>query len=413
MLPSFDGYIRDALLIEEDGVLKSVESRVELPRDCSAEIVDVSDCYVIPALFDFHMHLTNGWIANELEMYLRFGIAGVRDMGSTASDTVKVSDQIDNDKVLGPSVYSFGELVDGPNPRWPEISFVPRTPEDVASHVKRCRKLGLTGVKFYHKLSRNLLQHGLKECRAQGLLSAGHLGDEVKVSEAIEMGIDFIEHVGTLTADLVPQSALREEDGFWHYYSPFWAWSEHVQLDSPKIEALVRRFKATETVLVPTLAIYEAMAYANSPRITSNAYLALLEESVRRDWEEAMVRIGFESHHYDIAQEAFQKMKAFVKIFNDMGGEIGVGTDAPNPFIIPGASLHRELELLVEAGVPAEIALRQACLKPSKWLRASSDWGVLEPGKKADFLVLRRDPLCDISAISDFEVFVASGTVRK
>ncbi len=409
MSPSFEGYRIDMIMVTRGEKIIYI-GPVEKFHPCeNSEMIDLNGGYVIPGLFDFHIHVTGPWVSNEMELYAGFGVAGVRDLGSNADATLKISSQIKNGQRLGPDIYSYGELVDGPQPRWPDISVIPETTQAVTSHVKRCKALGLSGVKFYHKLSRNLLAHGLQLCREQGLLSSGHLGDKVKVSEAIQMGIGSVEHVVTLSRDLVADGTLREEDGFWHYFGPFQAWHDHVHLDAAETDSLISQLISSGTVFVPTLAIYESVARANEPFVTANPYLELIEDRLLGEWEDAREQRGFEPEHFEIALEAFEKMKMFVQRFAQAGGKIGVGTDAPNPYILPGASLHRELVLLAEAGLKPSVILRQACRAPAEWFNESKSWGSLEDGLQANFLVLEKDPLKDIAATQKIRRVVMGG----
>jgi hypothetical protein len=409
MSPSFEDYRMNAVMVTKGEKIDYIGPIDKYQSLENTEIVDVKGGYVIPALFDYHMHVTEPWVSNEMALYIGFGVAGVRDMGSNADTTQKISTSIRNGRRTGPGIYSYGELVDGPQPRWPDISVIPQTMEAVASHVKRCKALGLSGVKFYHKLSHNFLEHGLQLCREQGLLSSGHLGDIVKVSEAIQMGIDSVEHVVTLSKDLVPDGALREEDGFWHYFGPFLAWHDHVSLDAPMTDILISQLVSFGTVLVPTLAIYESVARGNESFVTANPYLDLIEDRLLGEWEAAIQQREFETEHFEIASKAFEKMKMFVLRFAEAGGTIGVGTDAPNPYIIPGASLHRELALLVDAGLEPSVVLRQACQAPAEWFNESESWGNLVEGRQANFLILEKDPLLDIAATQRIRCIVING----
>jgi hypothetical protein len=409
MSPSFENYRMDTVMVTKGEKIDYIGPTDTYQSFEDTEIVDVNDGFVIPAFFDFHMHVTEPWVTNEMELYTGFGVAGVRDMGSNADTTRKISTSIRNGQRTGPGIYSYGELVDGPQPRWPDISVIPQTMEDVESHVKRCKARGLFGVKFYHKLSHNFLEHGLRVCREQELLSSGHLGDRVNVSEAIKMGIGSVEHVVTLSKDLVPDGALREEDGFWHYFGPFLAWHDHVSLDAPITDILISQLVSSGTILVPTLALSESVARGNESFVTANPYLDLIEDRLLAEWEVARKQREFETEHFEIASEAFEKMKMFVLQFAEAGGTIGVGTDAPNPYIVPGASLHRELALLVDAGIEPSIVLRQACQAPAEWLDESGTWGNLTEGQQANFLILEKDPLQDIAATQRIRWIVING----
>ena len=405
--PTFEQF-RQVDILVEGRQIKAVGRDLRPDETPNLEEIDVSGKYLIPGLSDFHVHSGIDY-EDHLEIYLRFGVLFIRDLGSSADPTAKLAARINATPTMGPTLISYGELVDGPEPRWPSITVVPQSESDVERHVERCKRVGMAGVKFYHKLSANLLYAGISACHEHGLLSSGHLGQIVTVGEAVDHGIDSVEHIATLTRDLVPKSAIREEDGFWHYYGPFDAWNRHVDMKSSRVQSLIIQFVDSDTLLVPTLSIYEAIAYGDDPQILEAPELALLTESTLHEWETAVATRGFSPAHFDVARRGLDRMMEFLHAFHQAGGKLGVGTDTPNPFVIPGASIHRELSLLHDIGMTRSEVIRACCALPAEHLGELDAWGTLEAGKRADIIVLERNPLRDLRATKDIAMVLREG----
>lgn len=404
---AFTDFSRSDVLIE-GGQIAEIGTDIEVNESSCVSVIDAEGKYLIPGLVDFHVH-TGVEYSDHLELFLRHGITLVRDVGSDLNEAARLRSEIRDASRLGPRIVSYGELVDGENPRWPEISVVPRDRNQLEEHIQRCRKRGLEGVKFYHKLQAELLYEGILLCHQNNLLTAGHLGDATSACSAVEHGMDSIEHVVTLTRDLVPVGAVREEDGFWHYFGPFEAWTKHVDINSERASKAIETFIVSGALLVPTLAIYEAIAYGDDERVLLSPDLSLVSDSLLQEWRNATDMRGFSRIHYSVARHGLERMKAFVERFHSAGGRLAVGTDTPNPFVVPGTSLYREIALLHDIGMSRSEVLRACCYLPAEHLGESEDWGEICEGKQANVVILNRNPLVDLGALREVSMVIKNG----
>jgi imidazolonepropionase-like amidohydrolase len=138
------------------------------------------------------------------------------------------------------------------------------------------------------------------------------------------------------------------------------------------------------------------MAWGDSPRITANPDLAYAAPSSVRNWGEFTLTSGWTRSDYDSARAVWPKVLQFEKLLYDRGVLITAGTDANNPWTAPGASFHHELEMLVSAGIPAAQVVRIATQNGAEALGIVDRVGTVEPGKRADLVLLRADPIADI-----------------
>ena len=114
---------------------------------------------------------------------------------------------------------------------------------------------------------------------------------------------------------------------------------------------------------------------------------------------------------YELVAMAHERRMAMVRALHEARVPLHAGTDTPNPFLVPGASLHRELRLFVEAGLPPEAALAAATTVPGAFLGRGElpGLGRIAPGAPADLLVFRRDPTEDLANLATLEAVVANG----
>ncbi|HKG24393.1 MAG TPA: amidohydrolase family protein, partial [Thermomicrobiales bacterium] len=163
----------------------------------------------------------------------------------------------------------------------------------------------------------------------------------------------------------------------------------------------------------PTLVVLDCMGHLTEPRVVDAPEVGLVPDEVRAGWQERADgrRAHWTAGDFDVSTRAFATMRAFTTTAYRAGARFLVGSDAPNPFVVPGASLHRELELLVEAGLPPSEVLRLATQGNATALGAQDDLGTLMPGKKADLVLLEADPLEDIRNTRRIRLIMQDGVV--
>ena len=238
--PSFEDFARNVTILVQEGKIKQIAKTEgpDLPSD--ADVVQLDGQYVIPGLVDMHVHVDEAMIPNQLEMFLRYGVTTVRDVGSHVDRTASLAAEARYGRKPGPTIFSLGELVDGPEPFWPDISVVPEDAGQLCSHVERIAKLGLPGVKFYFNLSAELLAAGVGAANEHWLLTVAHVGGAVTALEAVSHGVGSIEHITALTWDLVPTDRWPEKGSFLDLHR---VWRDVVDTGSNQAARVIERFK--------------------------------------------------------------------------------------------------------------------------------------------------------------------------
>jgi len=396
--------ISGAVLVVADGHIDALgpASDVSVPR--GAEVHDASGQWIVPGLIDTHAHAER-WTVNG---FLAYGVTSVRDMGGIQDSVIFLRDDIASGTTNGPRLYISGAMIDGAPAVWPGATTI-RTASDARRAVGNRVLIGATQVKVYTKVDRRLLEPLVDEAKALEMPVAAHLG-KVDAVTAARIGIHSIEHLSG-----IPEAALRNPAPLLAAHAEFFrgwnaferAWST---LDSASLQRVVTELAATGVAVVPTLALHEAWGHLDDPAFVESLDVSGMPAGAVNAWNvpDLIRRAGLTRADFAAFQQGRPAQDLFVRLFYRAGGLVTAGSDSPNQLLPPGASLHRELKLLVAAGLTPEQALMAATRDAARLLAADSI-GVLRAGAVADFVVLRGDPRADIANLDRIVEVVAAG----
>jgi imidazolonepropionase-like amidohydrolase len=349
-----------------------------IPVPAGARAVDGRGLYLMPGLFDAHVHLTEE-TGPFVPLYLAFGITAARDVGGYLDSLRALRARLSAGAEIGPRLYYAGGPIDGDPPRWagglyPRVPVVVRTPEEARAAVRQAKAAGVDFIKLYVGLTPLLLRTAVAEAHAQGLkATADLLTWSFAPESAAVAGLDGLEHT-------VPSA------------SPL-AWTR----DSARMEHIVAALAARGTTLTSTLVLYDRQR-AQLPT-AAPTYRALPAALRQRSAE--MLRTRGVAAQFEYACRT-------VRAFAARGGQVLAGTDSYFMTVYPG-DVHRELELLVACGLTPAQALAAGTLNPARWLTATDSLGGIARGKLADLLLLGGDPLADIRNTQQIRAVVANG----
>jgi imidazolonepropionase-like amidohydrolase len=256
---------------------------------------------------------------------------------------------------------------------------------------------GADYLKVYTHITPDLLRPLLDEAATFNLKVTAHLGLTDALTAA-RMGVRSIEH---LTG--IPEAATPKPEKFyaehrasfwrgWTYFEKSWA-----GLDSAALNKVAVALAEARVVNIPTLVLHETFSRLDDPAMLNQPDLKTVPESVVKRWNlpDMVARAGWTGADYPAFRASRGKEDLFLREFRAAGGRIVAGTDAGVQMIVPGLSLHTELELLVNAGLTPADAIETATHDAAQLLGADS-LGLIAPGKVADLVVLRSNPLKDI-----------------
>ncbi len=391
----------------------------DLPVPPHARVLDRPGRYVIPGLWDMHVH---GAALETIvpALCLVNGVTGIREMWGFAPSSYDLRDRVARGAVLGPRMVVASSIIDGPN----SVLFASvqvRTEAEARAAVREAAAVGADFVKVYPFLDRTLLTAIAEESRAVGLPFAGHASDRMSVAEASDLGQRTFEHLYgmTLAVSAREQEFRRRIDALPLDPADPFAWFAAVReferqatfSQSPaKVAALAKRLRRNGSWQSPTLVTMRVFSspadtYAGDERMK---YLPKFYESF---WAESIRKFAPVTPEQIVAQRKY--FAARLRLTGELHGHgVGflLGTDAGNPYTFPGFSLHEELELLVEAGLSPLAALQAGTRDAARFL-GIRDGGTVQPGRTADLVVLDADPLRDIRNTTRIDTVITRGRV--
>jgi imidazolonepropionase-like amidohydrolase len=367
--------------------------------------VDGAGRTLIPGLIDAHVHVTD-WA---MPLLLRHGVTTVRDLHNAPAYILPLARE---DALDRPRIVAAGALLDGPGSFWKDARVI-STVADARAAVRDQVAAGAGVIKVYTRLPVAIISAVVQEARARGTPVAAHLGKTTAVGAA-RAGISSIEHLSGIAdaASDQPGRLLAAHDDFlagWTMFEREWA-----RLDPARLDEVARALRAGGAVLVPTLALHEAFARLADPDLLRDPALAGVPPHVlEREWDpkDIMNRAQWTPHTMRDFKAALPVLQRFVASYVRMGGRVVAGTDTPQQFVVPGASLHRELQLYVAGGLTTAAALKTATTNAADLLGIADRAGTVEIGKDADLVLLDADPLADISATMQIRLVIRGGSI--
>ena len=380
----------------------------EIPRH--TRVVDVSGKWIIPGLIDAHAHVSR-WA---LPRYLAYGVTSVRDLHGSLDSILPLREEVNLNSIAGPRIYAAGAMIDGVPPTYAD-AFGVRDAREARRAVDSLVQIGRGGsdlVKVYTEVDPELMRAITDEARTFQMRVAAHLGLTDAVTAA-NLGVRSIEHLSGVpeAASPAPQALYdAHRAGFfkgWTRFEESWA-----GLDSASLLRVAQALVARRVILVPTLVLHQTYANLDDPTTYTDSALKAVPRAEIDRWNTAdmIQRAGWTKADFEAFRKSRPRQDLFLRLFYMNRGIIATGTDASNQELVPGESEHKELELLVRAGIPPEDALLAATRNAALLIGADSI-GTLAPGRAADLLVLSRNPYQDIRNTRSIEYVMARGNL--
>ena len=345
---------------------------------------------VIPGLFDMHVHY---WDLGEGIMYLATGITSVRNMGGNLYHVELDQAAIDG-SLAGPRVFTAGPIIDGDEPVRPDTSVRVSNPDQAIGAVRLNRQAGFYAIKLYEKLSPESFRAAVGEAREQDMKVYAHTPLSMSVNDLIALGVDSIEHFDGYTDELATEGFEPES----RLYGESERWSN---TDRTRYAAAAEAAATSPTThQVPTFAFNYGKLYSQN----LDGFFARPEASLLPAWTEPSWRIGAErwmSGEHPFVQAELDAKIALASAMREAGVRLLLGTDAPNPFVIPGYAFHDEIAAFSAAGYSNMEIIRMATRDAASFLDRADSLGAIAAGMRADLILLRADPVFDLAALRE------------
>ncbi len=389
--------VKDSVIVITDGVITAVGMRGKVKVPKGATKLDASGKYAVPGLWDAHAHY------EQVEwgpIYLAAGVTSVRDVGNEYDFITTVHDELDRkaDPAVGPHL-EFAGIIDGSGNDGKRARslgvMIADTPEQAQTMVAKYKAAGAKQIKIYSSVSPEIVKAICVAAHAQGMTVTGHIPDGMTAVEGINDGMDQINHVQYLLPYFV--RGQNGPDG-----KPSRTADIIVDTTGPKANEVLDVMKAHHTVLDPTIALFETQLHTKP--------LDQLEPGLDHVAPQLYAALNSPTAPAARAHAVENRWTAFPGIVGAVhaaGLPVIAGTDQA----IPGYSLHREMELYVQAGFTPLEALQSATIETARAVGVERESGSVEVGKRGDVLLLDADPMADIHNTRKVWRTVSAGAV--
>jgi hypothetical protein len=404
-----------------------------------AEVVDASDAYLIPGLWDMHTHTSSIPITRDIffPLFIANGVTGIRNMKTDCFESEQPDcfdegfadplpsiydiktwrEEIQAGTLIGPRIVAGSAMLDGPGPDEQSTPFKPGTAEHARQHARILKERGVDFAKIYNFIPRDAYFAFADEANRLGLPFAGHVPEGVRASEASEAGQRSIEHavftnVGeecSANEDEIRRRLRAEFESKEPQIIPIWL-DIAESYDAVKCAKVFDTFIKNGTWYTPTLVCAARLpgeiefSWREDPRLR---YMPREEREFWSKMDEELDEIlgGNPEQH----QPLVRIQREVTLAIHRAGVPLLAGSDAGATGVFAGFGLHDELEVLVAIGLTEAEALRTATLEPARYLDAVDTQGTVEVGKVADLVLLEANPLEDITNTQRIRAVVADG----
>lgn len=370
-------------VLVQDGVIVRAGPAIDAPAD--ALVIDGAGRTLMPGLVDMHVHI---WDQVELSAYLAHGVTTVRNMSGMPIH-LDLAAQITSGQLAGPRLITTGPILNSPGPNQQVNHQLVHDAAEARAAVAAQQARGFRHLKVYSNLTRDAYDAVLAEARARGMTITGHSpegvrGQGVPFQQPFDIAFDEVLDDGFVTLE-------HMESIVWHGLAD--------QLDESKLRQLARTVADAGVTVTPTLLAHHALQKMAE---TDGAWAHRPESGLLNP-----VLVAAEQEHYAAwaardadarrAHDAF--FARATAIFHEEGVVLVAGTDAGIFTNIPGSAMARELELLVDAGLPPMDVLAMATTRGAQALGLGDSIGRIAPGFRAELILVDGDPLADIGVV--------------
>jgi imidazolonepropionase-like amidohydrolase len=385
--------IPDSVVLVENGRIIAAGPGSQLKIPPGFQTIDARGKTVLPGLWDMHAHF------EQVEwgpIYLAAGATTVRDVGNEFEFITAVRDAVAGGRGLGPRLLLAG-VVDGTGPLALGVERVD-TPEQAKMWTDKYHDAGFGQMKIYSSVKLEELKDVATEAHRLGMTVTGHIPEGLNAYQAVEAGQDQINHIGYIAdimAPALPDNATRLD---------YLKARGEMDMKSPESVKAIAFLVQHRIVVDPTLALMEFFT-ANTSRTPVSIEPGVAK--VAPELAAILSETGPPSPQADLQEKVFQKEVEIVGALHKAGVPIIAGTDQT----VPGYSLYRELELYVQAGFTPIEAIQAATIVPARVMGLDKELGTVEPGKRADLILLDASPLESIHNIRSVKFVITGGTM--
>jgi hypothetical protein len=405
---------QEKLIVIQNDTIRIIDEHDHLDRYRAKDTIDAKGKFVMPALWDNHVHFRGGDTLiqenkNLLPLFLAHGVGTVRDAGGDITPSVlEWKNAILSKNLKGPKIFSSGPKLDGAEPAWPgSISVTSQT--EAISALDSLDEISADYVKMYDgSLTAESYYTIIKEAETRGYQTTGHMPLSANILEAKSYGLDGAEHLYYILKSCSPlEDSLTALNIGYRMIEPL--------VDSYNdslAELTLNTLASSDFYITPTLFIGKNLAGLADEDHSGDELLPYIGPGIQKTYE-GRIRSAQRAKESgsQMRDKVISASKKLIKPMQEAGIHILAGSDCGpyNSFVYPGQSIHQELEHLVNAGLTPAEALASSVINGPRFFGLNGYYGSVEAGKVADILILDKNPLENIKATQQIHLLLQNG----
>jgi hypothetical protein len=384
-------------MIIKAGIIQKITAKATSEELSGLTTIDGKGLFIIPGLFDSHVHYLDPETFGP--MLISYGVLFVREMGNITEVAINQRNLLNSGKLFGPEMITTGSILDGKPPFIPQISLVCNTADEGRAMVRKQIIAGVDQIKTFSNLEKNVFYAIVDECKKNNIKAVGHVPETVYIEDAAKTGLSSSEHVfgfGNVIAKVLNQPIKlqgggmgADQDYFVHY----------PEINKEKLLLELKTISSYGMAVCPTIVVWKCGTNFNDIFNQNYPLLDYISPMVWSMWQMWKPQKGSEA----FIRQLYPNYLSFLKDLYDAKFTLLIGTDLLFAGVIPGFSVHEEMEIWQKAEIPTIDILRSATITPAKFIGVDKSLGTIEEGKKASFVLLRENPLLDIKNTQKIE----------
>ncbi|NNF12714.1 MAG: amidohydrolase family protein [Gemmatimonadetes bacterium] len=383
-------------VVTVDGVITEVGPVDEVVVGDGATIIDGEGRYLMPGLAEMHAHVPPGddppreAVEDILFLYIANGVTSIRGMLGSAYQ-IPLADEIERGEVLGPNFYVGAPSINGTSAP---------TPEDAERLIREHAAAGYDLQKIHPGVSRESWDRMVATAEEVGLTFGGHVPTDVGLLHAIETGMSTVDHLDGYVQAVASDDVVAQVNTG----QPISLERLVEGVDEERIAEIVNLTIEHDVYVVPTMYLWENLYGAEDPEpFLSQPEMVYVSAQQREAWRR---QAAGSPRGSAAGVAAFLEVRdRILEALSDAGAPIMMGTDSPQMFNVPGFALHREIDEMADAGMSNQQILESGTVAVGRYvrehLRLDEDFGTVEPGQRADLVLLGSNPLDDLDNLTD------------
>lgn len=382
--------LRNKTIIIKAGIIQKITSNVTKKELSGLTIIDCTNLFIIPGLFDSHIHYFDPETFGP--MLVSYGVLFVREMGNVTEVAINQRNMLNSGQILGPEMITTGSVLDGNPPFIPQISLKCSTPDEGRAMVRKQLADSVDQIKTYSKLEKDVFYAIVDECKKNNIKAVGHVPEVVYIEDAAKKGLSSSEHIfgfGNIIARVLNEPIRLISGGMGADQEYFLRYTE---VNKEKLQLELKTISSHGMAVCPTMVVWKCGANINDIFNRNYPMLDYISPMIWDMWQMWNSQKGSET----FIRQIYPNYLSFLKDLYEANFTLLIGTDLLFAGVIPGYSVHEEMAIWQDAGIPTIDILRSATITSAKFFGVDKSLGTIEEGKKASFVILRDNPLVDI-----------------